>query len=63
MSGFGSVVGSESRSGLKMRLLSRIDVSRDVNGVLGERGGVRDVDTKKPAGCVTGRAVVCEISC
>jgi hypothetical protein len=57
MSGFGSVKRSERSGGLKMCLLSRIDVSRDVIGVLGEKGGVREVDTKKPAGCVTGRAV------
>jgi hypothetical protein len=55
MCGFGSVVGSE-RSGLKMRVLSRISVLSDGIGVLGERGWCRDAGTKKPAGFVTGRA-------
>lgn len=56
MSGFGSVERSERSGGLKMRWLSRIGVLSEGSSVLGERGGVRDVNTKKPAGCVTGRA-------
>lgn len=46
----GVVVVEKSAGGDKFGVLS------EGSGLLGERGGVRDVDTKKPAGCGTGRA-------